>query len=90
MCCGRLNETFENITVSMYWHVYRRRKKPLKPSVSLQLASSTSNRDDIPKPIPVLCSYVANDVDRTVVFAHGNFVKPVFEKMVGIFFNFGI
>ena len=54
-------------------------KKPLKPKVIIQVVTDTP---DVPLPIPVLGAFSTADIESTVVFAYGNFMKPTFEKAV--------
>lgn len=54
-------------------------KKPLKPKVTIQIASSGGN-DSIPKPIQILASQLCED--QRLLLVYGNYLKPVFEKLV--------
>ncbi|XP_013780540.1 WD repeat-containing protein 43-like [Limulus polyphemus] len=57
-------------------------KKPLTPKSTVQIASEGSE-DGIekPKPIPILAAHVFASAKSSVLIAHGNFIKPTFEKL---------
>ena len=57
----------------------RRVKKPLKPKVTIQIATDAA---DITLPIPLLGACFSPDIESTLMFAYGNFLKPSFEKTV--------
>ena len=61
------------------WSFCRKVKKPLKPKVTIQVASA-GGTDSVPKPIQILASHFCQDQRMLVV--HGNYLKPVFEKVV--------
>ena len=56
------------------------KKKPLKPKVTLQIASEAS-AGGTPKPINILGAFVKNN-NEDVLVCHGNFIKPTFEHLV--------
>ena len=58
--------------------MFRRVKKPLKPKVTVQVAT------EMPLPIPLLGAYFSADIESTLMFAYGNFMKPSFEKAVSL------
>ena len=56
-------------------------KKPLKPKVTVQIATDAA---EMPLPTPLLGAYFAADIESTLTFAYGNFMKPSFEKAVSL------
>lgn len=63
----------------MFYSINRKVKKPLKPKLTIQIASSGGS-DSVPKPIQVLASHLCED--QRLLIVYGNYLKPVFEKVV--------
>ncbi|KAK6177405.1 hypothetical protein SNE40_015512 [Patella caerulea] len=57
-----------------------RMKKPLKPRIHAQIASSNQN-DAVPELVPILAAHICEDLDNSLLIAHGSFLKPTFEKL---------
>jgi hypothetical protein len=66
---GSINESFLN----------RKIKRPLKPKVTIQIASS-GDSNSIPKPIQILAARLCED--QRLLLVYGNYLKPMFEKVV--------
>ncbi|XP_033097150.1 WD repeat-containing protein 43-like [Anneissia japonica] len=58
-----------------------RSKKPLSHRSTVQVATQGS-QNEMPKPIPIMCSRFYNDSDQRMLVVHGSFMKPVFENIV--------
>nr|KAG5703548.1 hypothetical protein BaRGS_020182 [Batillaria attramentaria] len=56
-------------------------KKPLKPKTVVQAATS-SNKDEVPVPVPILAALPKDEDGPGLLVAHGSFLKPKFEKVV--------
>ena len=69
--------------ISLYF-CFSKCKTPLQPKVTLHIAT-TKVQDEVPKPIPIMGAQIKDDLDQTILFAHGHFLKPTFEKQVYIY-----
>ena len=80
-CCRWHVDLFSSLITyyNVFQFFFRRIKKPLKPKVVIQVATDSS---DVPLPVPLLGAFFTADLESTVVFAYGNFMKPIFEKAV--------
>ncbi|XP_075719565.1 WD repeat-containing protein 43 [Rhinoderma darwinii] len=56
-------------------------KKPVAPTCTVQIATSGSDEDSTPKPLPVLSAVFCPD-KQTVVLYYGSTMQPVIEKLV--------
>lgn len=54
--------------------------KPLKPKVTVQITTPV-NKSAPSKSLPVLGAHLCNDKENNILLVHGNFIKPVFEKL---------
>ncbi|KAJ8308007.1 hypothetical protein KUTeg_012881 [Tegillarca granosa] len=55
--------------------------KPLKPKVTVQITTPV-NKSAPSKSLPVLGAHLCNDKENNILLVHGNFIKPVFEKLI--------
>ncbi|XP_046551150.1 WD repeat-containing protein 43-like [Haliotis rubra] len=59
-----------------------RLKKPLRPKVKIQLVTAGGGvREDTPRPIPVLSAHIHGGEEKSLLLAHGSYLKPTFEKV---------
>lgn len=54
--------------------------KPLKPKVTLQIATECS-RGEVSRPIQILAAYICDEDQHQLLLVHGNQLKPTFEKV---------
>ncbi|XP_049963453.1 WD repeat-containing protein 43 isoform X2 [Schistocerca serialis cubense] len=77
--------TLGTVTRSGVLHLYRHQlngkcQKPLKPKVTVQIASDTGQNKETVTPIPIIGAHLCDE--STVLIAHGNMVFLTFEKIV--------
>ena len=59
-------------------------KKPLKPKLTIQVASG-SVKDEMPHPVQILSAYICDEHVHQLILMHGNYLRPTFEKVVSTF-----
>ncbi|XP_046371992.2 WD repeat-containing protein 43-like [Haliotis rufescens] len=59
-----------------------RLKKPLRPKVKIQVVTAGGGvKEDTPRPIPVLAAHIQGGKEKSLLLAHGSYLKPTFEKV---------
>lgn len=67
----------------MFVFCYRKCGKPVKPKVTIQVASDTGQSKELVTPLPILAAFFHEDT--SIMIAHGNNVLLTFENVVSIF-----
>ena len=70
------------VITSWYVCYYRKCQKPLKPKVTVQIASDTSQSKESVQPIPIIGAHPQGD---EILICHGTPVVLSFETIVSMF-----
>lgn len=68
--------------VRIFFSSPRSHKKPLAPTCTVQIATSGSDEDSTPKPVPIHSAGFCPD-KQSVVLYYGSSMQPLIEKVVG-------
>lgn len=66
--------------LTTYFSLVRKCTKPIKPKVTLQVASDTGQTKDVVTPIPIIAALFHNDT--SIMLAHGHNLILTFENVV--------